>query len=60
MGREEHAMPIYPFFCRDCRKAFEIVQPITQVKKTNHCPRCKGKNVDRIWSPVSVKTTKKS
>lgn len=53
-------MPIYPFFCRDCRKAFEIVQPITQVKKTNHCPRCKGKNVDRIWSPVSVKTSKKS
>jgi putative FmdB family regulatory protein len=54
-------MPIYPFFCRDCRKAFEIEHPITQSSdKRIHCPRCKGKNVDRIWSPVSVKTTKKS
>lgn len=54
-------MPIYPFYCRDCRKAFEIVQPITEAgEKPVHCPKCKGKNVERTWSVVSVKTSKKS
>jgi putative FmdB family regulatory protein len=51
-------MPTYPFFCRDCRKPFEVVKPVGA--KTAQCPHCKGKNTERIWSTVSVKTSKKS
>ena len=54
-------MPVYEFACRDCKKKFTVVQMITEYDpKTVACPKCKGKKVDRRWSSIFVKTSKKS
>jgi putative FmdB family regulatory protein len=54
-------MPVYEFACRACRKKFAVVKPITEYDpKKVACPKCKSKRVDRRWSGVSVKTSKKS
>jgi len=55
------AMSVYEFVCRDCKKPFQIVKPISQYKpRTVRCPKCHGKNVERVWSRVFVGTSKKS
>jgi putative FmdB family regulatory protein len=53
-------MPVYEFVCRECKKRFQVVKPITQAPKTAKCPKCGSRKVDRIWSPVFIETTKKS
>lgn len=54
-------MPVYEFACRACRKKFAVVKPITEYDpKKVACPKCKSKRVDRRWSGVFVKTSKKS
>ena len=54
-------MPVYEFWCLDCKKTFEVIRRITgKNPKTEHCPKCKGKRVDRRWSSVNIETSKKS
>lgn len=54
-------MPVYEFACRACKKKFTVVKPIAGYDpKKVVCPKCKSKNVDRQWSGVFVKTSKKS
>lgn len=54
-------MPVYEFVCRACKKKFTVTQPITEYDpKKVACPKCKSRKVDRRWSVVFVKTSKKS
>ncbi len=54
-------MPTYAYVCRDCRKKFELIQTLSEHEKTKPaCPKCKSKNLDRVWSNIQVHTSKKS
>jgi putative FmdB family regulatory protein len=54
-------MPTYEYACLDCKKKFEIVEPISRHNPKNvKCPKCGKKNVDRQWSSLFVETAKKS
>ena len=54
-------MPVYEFTCRACKKKFTVLKPITEFdSKTVACPKCKSKKVNRLWSTIFVKTSKKS
>jgi putative FmdB family regulatory protein len=54
-------MPVYEFVCRDCRKSFEVVRPMEKATAGDvKCPACASSRVDRIYSNVYAKTSKKS
>lgn len=54
-------MSVYEYVCRDCKKKFQKVIPITEYAVTRPvCPKCKSRNVDRIWVSVNVVTSRKS
>jgi putative FmdB family regulatory protein len=53
-------MPVYEFVCRDCQKAFEVVRSMSEVTATPVCPGCGSNRVDRTYSHVYAKTSKKS
>lgn len=54
-------MPVYEFVCRDCQKPFEIVRPMAEATAGGvTCPACGSTRVDRAYSHVYAKTSKKS
>ena len=54
-------MPVYEYVCRDCKKAFEIVRPISGTPATDvKCPACGSHQVERTYSHVYAVTSKKS
>jgi putative FmdB family regulatory protein len=53
-------MPIYEFVCRDCQKPFEVVRSMSESATTPVCPGCGSARVDRTYSNVYAKTSKKS
>jgi putative FmdB family regulatory protein len=54
-------MPVYEFVCRDCQKSFEMVRPMAEATAADvNCPTCGSNRVDRIYSNVYAKTSKKS
>ena len=57
----EVCMPLYEFFCRDCKKAFLKTLTIARHEKEKiACPYCSSKNVEQRWSAFSAITSKKS
>jgi putative FmdB family regulatory protein len=60
-------MPIYEFFCRTCKKDFDIVESVTEHDRHGQtpdrpvrCPHCQGTDIERRWSSVFAVTSKKS
>jgi putative FmdB family regulatory protein len=54
-------MPVYEFVCRDCQKPFEMVRPMAEATATGvKCPACGSDHIDRMYSNVYAKTSKKS
>jgi putative FmdB family regulatory protein len=54
-------MPVYEFFCQKCGKPFEVIESITRYDAAKvRCPACKSRRVERRWSHVFTKTSKKS
>ncbi|HSC28070.1 MAG TPA: zinc ribbon domain-containing protein [Vicinamibacterales bacterium] len=54
-------MPVYEFVCRECQKPFEITRPISEAPTTDvKCPACGSSRVDRTYSNVFAKTSRKS
>jgi putative FmdB family regulatory protein len=54
-------MPVYEFLCKKCGKSFEVIASISQYDATKvRCPGCKSRKVERRWSSVFAKTSKKS
>ncbi|MFW6150728.1 MAG: zinc ribbon domain-containing protein [Chloroflexota bacterium] len=33
-------MPLYEYFCPDCRLKFELLRPVAQATERAPCPRC--------------------
>jgi putative FmdB family regulatory protein len=46
-------MPIYEYFCPECRVAFEKLRPIQSNDNEVTCPRC-GSKVKRMLSVVAA------
>jgi putative FmdB family regulatory protein len=57
----EVAMPVYDYFCEDCRQEFEQVLTLTEhdVEKIV-CPKCGSKNVEQEAVQFFAVTSKKS
>jgi putative FmdB family regulatory protein len=54
-------MPVYEYVCRDCEKTFELSRPMSEASaKDVKCPSCGGTRIDRVYSSVYAKTSKKS
>ncbi len=53
-------MPVYEFTCHDCHKSFEVTRPMSESTAGASCPACGSHNVERTWSSVIAKTSKKS
>ena len=54
-------MPIYEYVCRDCKKEFSEMKPVSaHDPKKVKCPKCKSRGVERRWSTVTVTTSRKS
>lgn len=54
-------MPVYEYVCRDCEKTFEMRRPMAEATAENvKCPSCGSARIERIYSSVYAKTSKKS
>jgi putative FmdB family regulatory protein len=55
-------MPEYEFQCAKCGKQFTVEESITEHEQHHKvkCPQCGSTKVERRFSPVFVKTSKKS
>ncbi|MDA3863088.1 MAG: zinc ribbon domain-containing protein [Deltaproteobacteria bacterium] len=47
-------MPIYEYFCENCKKKQEFLQEIDE-DPINECPLCKSKNIKKMVSVSSFK-----
>jgi len=54
-------MPTYAYACRKCGHEFQRREKISEHgEKKVRCPGCKSTRVEQVFTPVSVKTRKKS
>ena len=54
-------MPLYGFRCTRCQKDFTLALTVHDYeKKLYACPKCRSKNVERVFENVGVITSKKS
>ena len=47
-------MPIYEFFCNDCRKKVEVFRRSVSAAGGERCPSCGGEQLDRLVSRFAV------
>jgi putative FmdB family regulatory protein len=50
-------MPIYEYKCKKCKKEFECL--VVGSAKDIECPTCSGRNVERLMSACSFKSSGK-
>jgi putative FmdB family regulatory protein len=48
-------MAVYEYFCPKCRKAFELMRPMSQADKATKCPKC-GSKAQKLVSGFASKT----
>ncbi|HXE74634.1 MAG TPA: FmdB family zinc ribbon protein [Candidatus Xenobia bacterium] len=54
-------MPLYEFFCKDCKKEFSRVLTLGEYEKGEFtCPTCQGRNVEQLPASFFAVTSKKS
>lgn len=54
-------MPVYVFFCQDCKKEFSQILRISELEKGGiKCPHCGGEKVEQRVAAFSAVTSKKS
>jgi putative FmdB family regulatory protein len=54
-------MPTYAYRCSECGTDFERVESMRREDREGaNCPDCKSSNVERRFTSVSVKTSRKS
>jgi putative FmdB family regulatory protein len=46
-------MPQYDYDCADCHKTVTITASIAEMEAGLVCPVCGGRNIDRIFTPIS-------
>jgi putative FmdB family regulatory protein len=56
-------MPTYEYRCTDCGERFtrlESIQQHDRQRPAPACPKCRSPDVERVLTPVFVKTIRKS
>lgn len=54
-------MPVYEFKCGKCGQVFEVVMSMAEAAvQAVACPICSSDDVEKVFSPFSVVTAKKS
>ena len=54
-------MPVYEYFCRDCKHSFEAIFTIKEHDQTEvRCPRCNSRNVQQDVAEFFAVTSRKS
>lgn len=48
-------MPIYEYFCADCRTKFEALRPMAQADEKIACETCGGGHTARVLSVFAIK-----
>ena len=43
-------MPIYEYYCKDCRNKFELLTTYTDSEVDIECSKCHGSNVRKLFS----------
>jgi putative FmdB family regulatory protein len=43
-------MPIYEYYCKDCRNKFELLTTYTDSEVGVECSKCHGSNVRKLFS----------
>ena len=52
-------MPIYEYFCLDCKAKFELMRPVSKSSEPAECPKCK-KSSERVLSAFACFSMDKS
>jgi putative FmdB family regulatory protein len=47
-------MPLYEYYCADCRTKFEALRPMSQADEKIACEHCESKRTARVLSVVFV------
>jgi putative FmdB family regulatory protein len=50
MEEEERGMPLYEYYCKDCRTKFELLTTYTESEVDVECARCHGAHVRKLIS----------
>jgi putative FmdB family regulatory protein len=54
-------VPIYEFNCKECGHHFDLIESVSDHEQhKERCPKCNSKKLERVYSTVSVHTSKKS
>jgi putative FmdB family regulatory protein len=43
-------MPVYEYYCKDCRNKFELLTTYTDSEVDIECSKCHGSNVRKLFS----------
>ena len=49
------AMPVYEYFCQDCRSVFELLRPMAERQLTAVCPMCESRSSTPLVSRVALR-----
>jgi putative FmdB family regulatory protein len=49
-------MPLYEFYCEPCNEHFDVRRTLSQGTEDVTCPLCTGDNVQRIFTPVALRS----
>jgi putative FmdB family regulatory protein len=53
-------MPLYEYFCEECRKEVSVRQTVGEHDKGAACPDCGGRTMQPLIGPFFSKTSRKS
>lgn len=53
-------MPLYEYYCLDCRKLFDVLRPMSQADAPIRCQSCEGEKTRRTISLFAAQTTSAS
>ena len=48
-------MPVYEYFCNDCRAVFEVLRPMVDRDQAAACPLCESRSSRPLVSRVAVR-----
>jgi putative FmdB family regulatory protein len=51
---QEPTMPLYEYYCADCRGKFEALRPMPKADATIQCPECESLKTSRALSMFAV------
>jgi putative FmdB family regulatory protein len=47
-------MPVYEYYCRDCKTKFEALRPMSKADAPIACKACEGKRTSRVLSQFAA------